>query len=112
MSTYNHNRATPGNKANLRLFLQKSYLNQYYSAFNTSQITENILNGYSYDIESFSYTKSYILDILVLIITCFNLEEEIKEAYSDFQNYITDKWNYIELTSIISSTIYVLLDLY
>jgi len=59
-----------------------------------------------------SYTKSYILDILVLIIICFNLEEEIKEAYSDLKNYITDKWNYIELTSIISSTIYVLLDLY
>jgi len=45
MSTYNNNRATPGNKSNMRLFLQKSYLRQYYSGFNTSQTTENILNA-------------------------------------------------------------------
>jgi len=45
MSYYNNNRATPGNKANLRLLLQKSYLMQYYNAFNTNDITQNILNG-------------------------------------------------------------------
>jgi hypothetical protein len=45
MSYYNNNRATPGNKANLRLLLQKELLRQYYSAFNTSQVTDNILNA-------------------------------------------------------------------
>ncbi len=30
MSTYNNNRYTPGNKANLKLFLNKEYIKQYY----------------------------------------------------------------------------------
>lgn len=45
MTNYNNYRFTPGNKANLKLLLQKEFLRQYYNAFNTSQITENILNG-------------------------------------------------------------------
>jgi len=45
MSYYNNNRATPGNKANLRLLLQKEYLRQYYNAFNTNSVFQNINNG-------------------------------------------------------------------
>jgi hypothetical protein len=45
MSTFNNNRSTPGNKANLRPLLQKEYLRQYYNYFNTTQITQNINNG-------------------------------------------------------------------
>lgn len=41
---YNNN-FTPGNKANLRLLLQKELLRTYYSTFNTTQTTDNILNG-------------------------------------------------------------------
>ena len=36
---------TPGNKANLRLLLQKEFLRQYFNAFNTTQITDNINNA-------------------------------------------------------------------
>ena len=45
MTRYNNNRATPGNKANLRPLLQQQYLRQYYNSFNNSQIFENINNG-------------------------------------------------------------------
>lgn len=45
MSNYNNYRATPGNKANLKLLMNKAYLTQNFSAFNTSQTFENINNG-------------------------------------------------------------------
>jgi hypothetical protein len=44
MTIYNNNRFTPGNKGNLRLFMNKAFIRQYYQAFNTSQIFENINN--------------------------------------------------------------------
>jgi hypothetical protein len=44
MSTYNNNRFTPGNKGNLRLFINKAFINQYYKQFNTNQIYNNINN--------------------------------------------------------------------
>jgi hypothetical protein len=34
MSTYNNNRFTPGNKGNLRLFMNKQFIRQYYKTFN------------------------------------------------------------------------------
>ena len=37
MSTYNNNRFTPGNKGNLRHFIDKEIIRQYYHTFNTSQ---------------------------------------------------------------------------
>jgi hypothetical protein len=45
MSTYNNNRFTPGNKGNLRLFMNKAFIRQYYQAFNTNQLYENIGNA-------------------------------------------------------------------
>jgi hypothetical protein len=45
MSTYNNNRFTPGNKANLRSFINKALIRQYYRAFNTTQTTDNINNA-------------------------------------------------------------------
>jgi hypothetical protein len=45
MTKYNNNRFTPGNKGNLRLFMNKAFIKQYYQAFNTSQIFENINNA-------------------------------------------------------------------
>ena len=45
MSTYNNNRFTPGNKGNLRLFINKAFIKQYYKQFNTNQIYDNINNG-------------------------------------------------------------------
>ncbi len=45
MSTYNVNRFTPGNKANMRLFMNKIYLRQYYSQFLTNQTFQNINNA-------------------------------------------------------------------
>jgi hypothetical protein len=36
---------TPGNKANLRLLLQKHYLQQYYSAFNINNVQTDIDNA-------------------------------------------------------------------
>ena len=45
MSNYNNNRFTPGNKANLRSFMNKAFIRQYYRSFNTSQTFENINNG-------------------------------------------------------------------
>lgn len=43
MSTYNNSRSTPGNKANLRLFMNKAFIRQYYQSFNNTQ-TFNIIN--------------------------------------------------------------------
>ena len=34
MSTYNNNRFTPGNNGNLKLFINKEFIKQYYSPFN------------------------------------------------------------------------------
>ena len=45
MTKYNNNRFTPGNKGNLRLFMNKAFIKQYYQAFNTTQIFENINNA-------------------------------------------------------------------
>jgi hypothetical protein len=45
MSTFNNNRFTPGNKANLRLFINKEFIKQYYRSFNTNQLYDNINNG-------------------------------------------------------------------
>jgi hypothetical protein len=45
MSNYNNNRFTPGNKGNLRLFMNKIFIKQYYRSFNTSQTFENINNA-------------------------------------------------------------------
>jgi hypothetical protein len=45
MSTYNNNRYTPGNKANLRLFMNKAFIRQYYQAFNISQTFDIITTG-------------------------------------------------------------------
>ena len=45
MSTYNNNRFTPGNKANLRKSINRQYISQYYTNFNNSQLQENINNG-------------------------------------------------------------------
>jgi len=35
----------PGNQSNLKFSLQRQYLQTYYNTFNTSQITDNILNA-------------------------------------------------------------------
>jgi hypothetical protein len=45
MTRYNNNRATPGNKANLRLLLQKEYLKHFYNSFNTNSVFQNINNA-------------------------------------------------------------------
>ena len=45
MSTYNNNRFTPGNKANMRLLINKEIIRQYYRAFNTSQTVDSINNS-------------------------------------------------------------------
>ena len=45
MSTYNHNRFTPGNKGNLRLFIRKEFIRQYYGSFNDAQDFDNINNA-------------------------------------------------------------------
>ena len=45
MTRYNNNRFTPGNKANLNLYLQKEYIKQYYRTFNTTSTFENINNA-------------------------------------------------------------------
>lgn len=37
MTRFNNSRFTPGNKANLRLFMNKSFLRQYYQSFITTQ---------------------------------------------------------------------------
>ena len=36
---------TPGNKANMRLYMQKEYIKQYYRNFSNEQIFQNILNS-------------------------------------------------------------------
>jgi len=45
MSTYNNNRFTPGNKGNLRLFINKEFIRQYYRQFNINQTFNNINNA-------------------------------------------------------------------
>ena len=45
MTRYNNNRFTPGNKGNLRLFINKAFIKQYYQAFNTTQVFDNINNA-------------------------------------------------------------------
>jgi hypothetical protein len=45
MTRYNNNRFTPGNKGNLRLFLGKAFIRQYYQTFNTTQTFDNINNS-------------------------------------------------------------------
>jgi hypothetical protein len=45
MSTFNNNRFTPGNKGNLRKFINKEYIKQYYKNFNESQLQQNISNS-------------------------------------------------------------------
>ena len=45
MTRYNNNRFTPGNKGNLRLFINKAFIKQYYQTFNTTQIFDNINNA-------------------------------------------------------------------
>lgn len=45
MSNFNNNRFTPGNKANLRSFIYKEYIRQYYRYFNITQTFDNINNA-------------------------------------------------------------------
>ena len=45
MTRYINNRFTPGNKGNLRLFMNKAFIRQYYQNFNTNQLFENINNA-------------------------------------------------------------------
>lgn len=45
MSDYNNYNFTPGNKSNLKKFLQKEYLRHYYGYFNTTQTFQDINNG-------------------------------------------------------------------
>ncbi len=42
---YNNNRFTPGRKANLRAFMNRALIKQYYGAFITAQTFDNINNG-------------------------------------------------------------------
>ena len=44
MTRYNNHRFTPGNKGNLRSFINKAFIKQYYQSFNTSQTFDNINN--------------------------------------------------------------------
>ena len=45
MTRYNNSRFTPGNKANLRLFMNKSFIKQYYQTFMISQTYDVITTG-------------------------------------------------------------------
>jgi hypothetical protein len=45
MTRYNNSRFTPGNKGNLRLFMNQEFIKQYYRAFNTNQTFDNINNA-------------------------------------------------------------------
>lgn len=45
MSTYNNSRFTPGNKGNLRLFINKAFIRQYYQPFNTAYTFDIINTG-------------------------------------------------------------------
>jgi len=45
MSKYNNNRFTPGNKGNLRSFINKALIREYYRAFNTNETFQNINNA-------------------------------------------------------------------
>ena len=45
MTRFNNSRFTPGNKANLRAFLNKSFIRQYYQSFNIAQTFDVITTG-------------------------------------------------------------------
>jgi len=45
MTRFNNNRFTPGNKGNLRLFMNKAFIKQYYQTFKTTQTFDNINNA-------------------------------------------------------------------
>lgn len=45
MTGYNNNRFTPGNKANLRQYINKSFIRQYYQSFNNAQTYDIITTG-------------------------------------------------------------------
>ena len=45
MTIYNNNRFTPGRKANLRAYINRALIRQYYGAFITGQTFDNINNG-------------------------------------------------------------------
>jgi hypothetical protein len=45
MTIYNNNRFTPGNKGNMRSFMNKAYLKQYYISFLINQTFQNITNA-------------------------------------------------------------------
>lgn len=45
MTRYNNSRFTPGNKANLRLLMNKSFIKQYYQTFMISQTYDIITTG-------------------------------------------------------------------
>lgn len=45
MTKYNNNRFTPGNKGNLRAFINRVLIREYYRAFNINQTFDNINNA-------------------------------------------------------------------
>ena len=45
MTRYNNNRFTPGNKGNLRGFINKQFIKQYYRNFNITQTFDTINNA-------------------------------------------------------------------
>ena len=45
MTRYNNSRFTPGGKANLRLFMNKAFIKQYYQSFTNSQTYDLITSG-------------------------------------------------------------------
>ena len=45
MTRYNNNRFTPGNKGNLRLFINQEFIRQYHRTLNTNQTFQNINNA-------------------------------------------------------------------
>jgi len=47
-----------------------------------------------------------------LVISAYNLEEELKEAFFDLKEYFNDNWNVIEILSYCMSISYISLDLY
>ena len=42
MTRFNNNRFTPGNKGNLRLFMNKAFIKQYYQTFNINDKTNKL----------------------------------------------------------------------
>ena len=63
MSTYNNNRFTPGNKSNLRQFMNKEIIRQYYRTFNSNH---SFVNCYHY--QKKYYLKYLIIKYFVLIL--------------------------------------------